>query len=64
MAKAGDDQDSYNLGAIRKLLLAAFTPETLRRFCQDRPTFRAMVASFGPGQGLDDVVDRVIDYER
>jgi hypothetical protein len=57
---AGGEQ-AYNLAAIRELLLAAFTAETLRRFCQDRPAFRPVVAEFGPGQGLDDMVDRVID---
>ncbi len=57
-------QDDYNLGAIRQLLLAAFTPEEFRRFCQDRPDFRPVVASFGPGHGLVDMVDRVIDYNQ
>lgn len=52
----------YDLGVIRQLLLAAFKPETLRRFCQDRATFRPIVDTFGPGHGLDDMVDRVIDY--
>lgn len=54
--------DRYNLAAIRKLLLAAFRPQTLRRFCQERPTFRPIVTAFGPGHGLDDMVDQVIDY--
>lgn len=52
----------YNIGAIRRLLLAAFTPEELRRFCQDEADFRPLVAYFGPGQGLVDMVDRVVDY--
>jgi flagellar basal body-associated protein FliL len=58
----GGDGQAYNLAAIRELLQAAFTAETLRRFCLDRPPFRPVVAEFGPGQGLDDMVDRVIDY--
>ena len=58
-----DDQDSaYNIAAIRKLLMAAFTPEDLRRFCQDRPLFRPIVTRFGVGHGFEDLVDRVIDY--
>lgn len=54
----------YDLATIRELLLAAFTPEELRRFCLDRPIFHPVVAEFGPGQGLDDMVDRVIEYCR
>ncbi len=56
------DESAYNLAAIRDLLQAAFTAETLRRFCLDRPAFRPITAEFGPGYGLDDMVDRVIDY--
>lgn len=59
-----DDPQSYSIAAIRELLLAAFSPEELRRFCQDRPPFRAIVYRFGPGHGLDDMVDEVIDYCR
>ena len=51
-----------NIATVRQLLLAAFTPQTLRRFCQDRPIFRSIVAEFGPGQGLGGMVDCVIDY--
>jgi hypothetical protein len=58
-----DSQDQQiNLAAIRSLLLAAFTPEDLRRFCQDRPQFRPIVARFGPGHDFEDLVDRVMDY--
>jgi flagellar basal body-associated protein FliL len=56
------DEPAHNLAAIRDLLEAAFTAETLRRFCLDRPAFRPITAEFGPGHGLDDMVDRVIDY--
>ena len=48
------------IAAIRQLLIAAFTPEDLRRFCHLRPDFRRVVNNFGPGQGLEDMVDRVI----
>jgi hypothetical protein len=57
-----DSTHEYNLAAIRQLLLAAFTAEELRRFLQDRPMFRPIVARFGPGHGFEDMVDRVIDY--
>lgn len=56
------DPDAPPIAAIEGLLLAAFTPEDLRRFCRDRPDFRPIVARFGPGQGLYDMVDRVIDH--
>ena len=49
---------------VLHLLLAAFTPEDLRRFCRDRAEFQPVVARFGPGQGQDDMVDRVIDHCR
>jgi hypothetical protein len=35
-----DHTSDYNLKAIRKLLLEAFTAEDLRRFCLDDPSFR------------------------
>jgi len=54
----------YDVGAIRRLLLAAFTPQELARFCQDEGPVRPAVAYFGPGQGLVDMVDRLVDYCR
>jgi Bacterial extracellular solute-binding proteins, family 5 Middle/CARDB len=54
----------YNLSAIRELLLAAFTPETLYRFCLDRPLFQPVVAEFGAGQGLAGMADEVIGFCR
>lgn len=56
------DRYTDQIAPIRRLLLAAFTPATLRRFCQGRPWFQPVVAEFGPGHGLDDMVDKVIDY--
>jgi formylglycine-generating enzyme required for sulfatase activity/CHAT domain-containing protein len=53
---------AYNISTIRQLLLAAFTAEELRRFCQDRPTFRPLVDRFSPNHSLVDMVDEVIDY--
>jgi hypothetical protein len=54
--------DDPPIAAIRDLLLATFQPEPLRRFCQERRDFRPILSQFGPGQGLDDMVDKVIDY--
>lgn len=44
-----DDLQPHNLATIRSLLLAAFTAEDLRRFCQAHPSFRPIVDRFGPG---------------
>ena len=55
-----DNAASYDVAKIRELLTKAFTPEDLRRFCEDRPVFRPIVRRFGPGQGLDDMVAEVI----
>lgn len=56
------DPDDPPIAAIRELLTASFTPQTLRRFCLDRPAFRPVVEGFGPGHGLADMVDRVLEY--
>jgi energy-coupling factor transporter ATP-binding protein EcfA2 len=53
---------SQYIPVIRRLLLAAFQTEQLRPFLEDRPPLRPIVNSFGPGQGLDDMVDKVIGY--
>jgi hypothetical protein len=59
-----DKAPDYNIPEIRALMMDAFTPEDLRRFCQDRPFLSPVVATFGPNHGLDDMVDEVIDYCR
>jgi formylglycine-generating enzyme required for sulfatase activity len=51
-----------DIAQIRQLLLAAFTPEELRRFCYDRPTFRPVVNRFGRPYRLDDMADELIIY--
>jgi hypothetical protein len=58
------DPDDPPMAAVRRLLTEAFTAAELRRFCQDRPVLRPVVASFGPGQGLADMADRLIDFVR
>lgn len=52
----------YDIAAIRRLLEAAFTAQSLRRFCLDRPVFRPAANEFGSGHGLADMVDVVIEY--
>jgi formylglycine-generating enzyme required for sulfatase activity len=56
------DTQDYNMATIRQFLLAAFTPEELRRFCYDRLAFRPVANRFGLGHGLDDMVDELITY--
>ncbi|MFC2038107.1 hypothetical protein ACFLYD_09190, partial [Chloroflexota bacterium] len=58
------DPSAYDIQKIRQLLIEAFTDEELRRFCLDRPTFRPVVDKLGREDGLDDIVDEVIDYCR
>ncbi len=62
--RLADARSGYNIATIRKLLVAAFTPEGLRRFCWDLPAFQPVVNEFGPGHGLNDMVDRLIVYCR
>jgi hypothetical protein len=63
-AGSGVDADEYDLATIRRLLLATFTSDTLRRFCQERKAFRPITADFSPRQGLNDMIDSVLDYCR
>jgi hypothetical protein len=56
------EQERFRIGTIRKLLVAAFTVAELRRFCQDRPTFRPVVDEFSTADSLTDMVDEVITY--
>jgi hypothetical protein len=58
------DTSDHNLRAIRELILAAFTAEGLRRFLEDDRRFRPIVAEFGPGHGLTDMVDETVTYCR
>jgi anti-anti-sigma factor len=55
---------SYDIAGIRYLLLAAFTPDSLRRFCVDRPVFRPLLLDFGGDPSLSRMVDQVIDFCR
>lgn len=57
-------QTPQHLAAIRALLVTAFTPETLYRFCFDRPLFRPVINSFGRGHSLNDMIDVIFKYCR
>lgn len=50
------------IAVVRDLLQAAFSEETLRRFCQDRPDLYDLGVRFSRSDGLADLVDKVIDY--
>ena len=52
-----DETKEPDITTIRQLLLAAFTPEDLRRFCHDRPDFRLVVRRFSPRHSLEDMAD-------
>jgi DNA-binding MarR family transcriptional regulator len=52
----------YDVEVIRELLTTAFTHQSLRRFCQNDSDLRPVVNEFSPHHGLNDMVDRVIDY--
>lgn len=56
------DPDNPPFALLRELLIAAFTSETLHRFCYDRPDFRPVVNQISPDHGLDDMVDRLLVY--
>lgn len=57
-----DEARNYNIAAIRRLLLAAFTTKELRAFCQDRPIFYPILGEFSDSDGLSKMVGDVITY--
>jgi formylglycine-generating enzyme required for sulfatase activity len=60
----GDSGSSYNIAAIRRLLLEAFTAKELYRLCRDHPDLCPIVTRTSPEQGLDDMANEVIEYCR
>jgi hypothetical protein len=52
----------YSTAGIRALLCAAFTTDTLSRFCYDRPFLRPVYDDFSKAHSLNELVDRVITY--
>ena len=57
-----DEAQAYHIGAIRALLLAAFTAEELRRFCQDRPVLRPVLDDLGPEASLQQIAGQLITH--
>jgi hypothetical protein len=58
-----NDEQGYNIGAIKHLLAAAFTDSSeLRRFCRYRSEFRPILGRVSEGAGMDEHVDALIDY--
>ena len=55
-------QTTYNLIALRTLLIAAFTDADLHDFCYDRPLFRPVYEQFSRGMGKDEMIRRLIEY--
>lgn len=49
---------------VYDLLLAAFTPEELKRFCQHNPALRDVIRKFGTNESLEGMADEVMDYCR
>jgi formylglycine-generating enzyme required for sulfatase activity len=56
--------DQYDTVAIRNLIFDAFDGDELRRFCADRPAFHSILVRFGPGFGLSDMIDVLLEYCR
>ena len=60
------ESQSYNMAAVRDLLLEAFTAEDLRRlflYTENR-ALRPLLAEFSPGDGLAAMVDKTITFCR
>lgn len=58
------DPDDPPYAVLRELLAESFGPPELQRFCQERRELRPVVRQFSPTQGLDDRIDRLLDYCR
>jgi formylglycine-generating enzyme required for sulfatase activity len=56
------DSHPMDTARIRKLLLASFTAEELRRFCQDHPSFHPVLDSLGPSASLHQTADQLITH--
>lgn len=52
----------HNIAAIRRLLINAFTPEELWRFCQERPTFRPVLPYFPYNASQAQMVDVLTEF--
>ncbi|MFN2245358.1 MAG: NACHT domain-containing protein [Anaerolineae bacterium] len=57
-----DNPPGYDAGAIRELLLAAFTADELRRFCQDRAGFRQVLKDVGANPSPNELADQILTH--
>lgn len=58
------DPDDPPYAVLRQLLTDAFSPQDLQRFCLDRADLRGVTTRFAPGDGLIDMVDKLLEYCR
>ena len=59
-----DDMQSYELAAIRDMLLAALTTDDLRRLVlyTSRPALKPLIHELSPGDGLAAMTEKTITY--
>lgn len=57
-----DEQPGFDVERIRQLMLAAFTCEELRLFCQDRSEFQRVAVSFDARQSHREMVDLLVAH--
>ncbi len=58
------DADNPPYSALRALLLEAFTPDDLRRFCQERAHFRPILSNIGSGASANEIIDALFELCR
>jgi 3',5'-cyclic AMP phosphodiesterase CpdA len=58
------DPDDPPYAALRDLLLEAFSPDALRRFCQERSHFRTVLSNIGSGASPNEIVDALFELCR
>jgi hypothetical protein len=58
------DADDPPYAALRALLLEAFSPDDLRRFCQERSSFRPVLSNIGAGASPNEIIDALFELCR
>lgn len=56
------DLEDPPIAAIRDLLEASFSVQSLHRFCRDRRTFEPLLKRFSPDHGSSELVERMLEY--
>lgn len=59
---AQSPSSDIDIRILRQLLREAFTTQLLRQFCQDRSEFRPVLAWFGEGASLNEMIETLIEY--